>query len=67
MKKNYENHMGDLLTINKKCDMIIELLEAVLDNPDFLIDRLRSSVEHQHRSNTERHPRMRVIRYDGPR
>ena len=67
MKKNYEKHVAEMSALNEKCDLIIELLESVLDNPDFLIDRLRRSVEHQHRATTGNHPRMRIVRCHGTR
>ena len=62
MKRNYyDGCRGELASINEKCDTIIILLESVLDNPDFLIDRLRRSVELQHRSSIR--PKMKVVRY----
>ena len=65
-KTNYGNECSkEISAINEKCDLIVELLESVLDNPDFLIDRLRMSVEHQHRSACR--PRMKIVRYDETR
>ena len=66
MKKNsYENCSSDIAAINDKCDLIVVLLESLLDNPDFLIDRLRKSVEQQHRA--VRGPKMKVVRCHGIR
>ena len=58
----YERCSRELSALNEKCDIIIELLDAVLDNPDFLIDRLRCSVERQHQASRE--PKMKVVRHE---
>lgn len=39
MNKNLQKELAD---INAKCDLIIELLDSLSSNPDFVIERMRA-------------------------
>ena len=68
-KSYYESCSREIAALNEKCEHIIGLLESVLDeidNPDFLIDRLRASVERQHRTAVMK-PKMELVRPDETR
>lgn len=54
-----------LSEIEKKCDIIIDLLNDITANPDFLISRLRDCTERQKKCTENRHGKLLTLKITG--
>ncbi|SCH30104.1 Uncharacterised protein [uncultured Bacteroides sp.] len=61
MEKKFDNLIL-LPEINKKCDVIINLLSSLCDDPDFLIGTLRKCVDKQRELSSDR---MKIVKGHG--
>ena len=62
MNKNLQKELAD---INAKCDLIIELLDSLSSNPDFVIERMRAVAFRQSvESGKERKSCLKVLHND---
>ncbi len=61
MEKKFDNLIL-ICEINKKCDVIINLLSSLCDDPDFLIGTLRKCVDKQRELSSGR---MKIVKGHG--
>lgn len=62
MKKKLQK---ELANINAKCDLIIELVNALTSNPDFIIERMRAiAFRQKNESSGERNVCLKLLHDD---
>lgn len=61
---NFESIFFQLQKLESKCDVIINMLADLSDDPDFLITRLRD-VAIKQRNESIAVPELKVVKHDG--
>lgn len=61
-----ENIKKELRDLNRKCDVIIEMLDRLSSDPDFVIKSLRSIAERQNIESKRKSFTLSMKRCNGP-
>nr|DAJ13097.1 MAG TPA: hypothetical protein [Siphoviridae sp. ctYIp7] len=59
-----KNH-NELAEINAKCDLIIELLDKLVSDPDFVINALRAIAARQNLESKKNGPTLKLVCCNG--